>query len=301
MASRKSAKTKSKTQSKSNGATAPKKSAPAKPAAKAAKPAPKAAKPAPKAAKPAAKAAKPAAKAAKPAPKAAKPAPKAAKPAPRAQPTKAVVAVAKIVRAAQAVAKSVTDTVHDAKVAFGKKPSKRAPSAKPKAKDDDAPSEPAPPAGSNITVGSRAPSFSLKNQNGEVVSSASLAGKPYVLYFYPKDDTSGCTKQACGFRDAFPGFGKQNARILGVSPDSEASHAKFAGKYGLPFTLLSDPDKELAQAYGVWLMKKNYGREYMGIQRSTFVVNAKGIVTDVYRNVRVDGHVDSVLSAVGAL
>jgi peroxiredoxin Q/BCP len=290
MASRKSAKTKSKTKSKSNGVIAPKKSAPAKPAAKAAKPAPKAAK-----------AAKPAAKAAKPAAKAAKPAAKAAKPAPRAQPTKAVVAVAKIVRAAQAVAKSVTDTVHDAQAAFGKKPSKRAPSAKPKAKDDDAPSEPAPPAGSNIAVGSRAPSFSLKNQNGEVVSSASLAGKPYVLYFYPKDDTSGCTKQACGFRDAFAGFGKKNARILGVSPDSEASHAKFAGKYGLPFTLLSDPDKELAQAYGVWLMKKNYGREYMGIQRSTFVVNAKGIVTDVYRNVRVDGHVDSVLSAVGVL
>jgi peroxiredoxin Q/BCP len=294
MASRKSAKTKSKTKSKSNGAIAPKKSAPAKPAAKAAKSAPKAAKPAAKAAKSAPKAAKPAAKTAKSAPKA-------AKPGRRAQPTKAVVAVAKIVRAAQAVAKSVTDTVHEAKVAFGKKPSKRAPSAKPKAKDDDAPSEPAPPAGSNITVGSRAPSFSLKNQNGEAVSSASLAGKPYVLYFYPKDDTSGCTTQACGFRDAFAGFGKKNARILGVSPDSEASHAKFAGKYGLPFTLLSDPDKELAQAYGVWLMKKNYGREYMGIQRSTFVVNAKGIVTDVYRNVRVDGHVASVLSAVGAL
>jgi thioredoxin-dependent peroxiredoxin len=295
MASRKSAKTKSKTKSNSNGAAAPKKSAPVKPAAKTAKPAVKTAR-----------SAKPAAKLAKPAPKAKLPkvAPK-AKPAKafatRAQPTKAVATVAKIVRAAQAVAKSVTDTVQEAKVALGKKPSKRTPSAKPKAKDDDAPSEPAPAAGSSISVGSRAPSFSLKNQNGEVVSSASLAGKPYVLYFYPKDDTTGCTKQACGFRDSFAGFGKKSTRILGVSPDSEASHAKFAGKYGLPFTLLSDPDKELAQAYGVWQMKKNYGREYMGIQRSTFVVNAKGVVTNVYRNVRVDGHVDSVLSAVGAL
>jgi peroxiredoxin Q/BCP len=296
MASRKSAKTKSKTKSNSNGASAPRKSAPVKVAAKSAKPAATSAK----SAKPAAKSAK----AAKPAPKL-KPAKLAAKPAKafgkKAQPTKAVAAVAKIVRAAQAVAKSVTDTVQEAKVALGKKPSKRAPSAKPKAKDDDAPSEPAPAAGSSISVGSRAPSFSLKNQNGEVVSSASLAGEPYVLYFYPKDDTTGCTKQACGFRDSFAGFGKKNTRILGVSPDSEASHAKFAGKYGLPFTLLSDPDKELAQAYGVWQMKKNYGREYMGIQRSTFVVNAKGIVTHVYRNVRVDGHVDSVLSAVGAL
>jgi peroxiredoxin Q/BCP len=300
MASRKSAKTKSKTKSNSNGASAPRKSAPVKPAAKTAKPV----KPATKSATKPAKSAKPAAKSAKPSPKM-KPAKVAAKPAKafgkNAQPTKAVAAVAKIVKAAQAVAKSVTDTVQEAKVALGKKPSKRAPSAKPKAKDDDAPSEPAPAAGSSIGVGSRAPSFSLKNQNGEVVSSASLAGKPYVLYFYPKDDTSGCTKQACGFRDSFAGFGKKNTSILGVSPDSEASHAKFAGKYGLPFTLLSDPDKELAQAYGVWQMKKNYGREYMGIQRSTFVVNAKGIVTHVYRNVRVDGHVDSVLSAVGAL
>ncbi len=190
--------------------------------------------------------------------------------------------------------------MQEAKVALGKKPAKRAASPKQKASEEDAPSEPAPAVESSIVVGSRAPSFSLKDQNGVVVSSTSLAGKPYVLYFYPKDDTSGCTKQACGFRDAFAGFGKKSARILGVSPDSEASHAKFAGKYGLPFTLLSDPDKELAQAYGVWQMKKNYGREYMGIQRSTFVVNAKGVVTHVYRNVRVDGHVSSVLSAVGA-
>jgi len=282
MASRKSVKTKSKTKTKSKAvASAPKKSAPVKAAPKTkAKPA----KPAPKA--------KPvkSAKAVKAAPKT------------KAKPTKTVVAVAKIVKAAQAVAKVVTDTVTDAKVALTKKPSKKAAPKKDKtAASDDAPSEPAPPSSEAISVGSRAPSFSLKDQKGDVVSSASLAGKPYVLYFYPKDDTSGCTKQACGFRDSFAGFGKKSARVLGVSPDSEASHARFAGKYGLPFTLLSDPDKVLAQAYGVWLTKKNYGREYLGIQRSTFVVNAQGVVTNVYRNVRVDGHVDAVLSAVGSL
>ncbi|HEY3499878.1 MAG TPA: peroxiredoxin [Polyangiaceae bacterium] len=160
-----------------------------------------------------------------------------------------------------------------------------------------------PPAakGGGVDVGSRAPSFSLKDQNGDVVDSASLAGAPYVLYFYPKDDTSGCTKEACGFRDSFKGFGKAKARVIGVSPDSEASHERFAKKYGLPFTLLSDPDKELANAYGVWVKKLNYGREYLGIQRSTFLVDANGNVARAYRNVRVDGHVPSVLEAVQAL
>jgi peroxiredoxin Q/BCP len=153
-------------------------------------------------------------------------------------------------------------------------------------------------AGARIQAGSLAPSFQLKDQTGKVVSSASLKGKPYVLYFYPKDDTSGCTREACGFRDAQPAFGKRGTRVIGVSPDSEASHAKFAGKYGLPFTLLSDPDKVLAKAYGAWGAKKNYGREYMGIIRSTFVVDAAGKVKRAYYGVKVDGHVDSVLSDV---
>jgi thioredoxin-dependent peroxiredoxin len=153
---------------------------------------------------------------------------------------------------------------------------------------------------SAIAVGGRAPSFKLKDQDGKELSSASLAGSAYVLYFYPKDDTSGCTKEACGFRDSFRSFGKL-ARVIGVSPDSEASHARFAGKYGLPFTLLADPDKKLADAYGVWVKKQNYGREYMGIARSTFVVDARGVVRNAWRAVRVDGHVDAVLGAVKAL
>jgi len=149
--------------------------------------------------------------------------------------------------------------------------------------------------------GSRAPSFSLPDQAGRVVSSSALAGKPYVLYFYPKDDTSGCTREACGFRDSLRGFGSKGVKIIGVSPDSEASHARFAGKYGLPFTLLADTDKTLARAYGVWAKKQNYGREYMGIVRSTFLIDKRGIVTKAWRGVRVDGHVDAVLDAAGSL
>ena len=161
--------------------------------------------------------------------------------------------------------------------------------------------EPAKAVKGGIAAGSRAPTFTLKDQSGKSVSSSSLAGAPYVLYFDPKDNTTGCTKQACGFRDSFPAFGKVRARVLGVSPDSEASHAGFVKKYGLPFTLLADPEKVLANAYGVWGKKQNYGREYMGISRSTFVVDAKGVVQKVWRNVRVDGHVDAVLEAVQAL
>jgi peroxiredoxin Q/BCP len=173
-----------------------------------------------------------------------------------------------------------------------RKPSKAAKVAKP---------EPVKAAKGGIDAGSRAPSFTLKDQSGKSVSSSSLAGAPYVLYFYPKDNTTGCTKQACGFRDSFPAFGKVRARVLGVSPDSEASHAGFVKKHGLPFTLLADPEKVLANAYGVWGKKQNYGREYMGISRSTFVVDAKGVVQKAWRNVRVDGHVDAVLEAVQAL
>jgi thioredoxin-dependent peroxiredoxin len=149
-----------------------------------------------------------------------------------------------------------------------------------------------------LAAGATAPSFTLKDQTGTIVRSKDLKGKPYVLYFYPKDDTSGCTREACGFRDSQAAFGKYGTRVIGVSPDSEASHAKFAGKYGLPFTLLSDPDKVLAKAYGAWGLKSNYGREYMGIIRSTFVVDAAGKVKRAYYGVKVDGHVDSVLRDV---
>jgi peroxiredoxin Q/BCP len=154
---------------------------------------------------------------------------------------------------------------------------------------------------SGVSEGSRAPGFSLPDQAGRLVTSSSLAGKPYVLYFYPKDDTSGCTRQACGFRDSLRGFGSKGVKIIGVSPDNEASHARFAGKYGLPFTLLADTDKSLAKAYGVWAKKQNYGREYMGIVRSTFLIDKRGVVQKAWRGVRVDGHVDAVLAAANAL
>lgn len=156
-------------------------------------------------------------------------------------------------------------------------------------------------AGSALDAGSAAPAFTLSDENGKPVSSAALAGKPYLLYFYPKDDTPGCTKEACDVRDNFGRFGKQGLRVLGVSPDSSQSHAKFGKKYGLPFTLLSDPDKTLASAYGVWGPKKNYGKEYMGIIRSSFLVGADGLVKKAYRGVRVDGHVATVLEDAASL
>jgi peroxiredoxin Q/BCP len=182
-----------------------------------------------------------------------------------------------------------------------KKASVRASARRGAARDDQPKPKTAPAAQGAIREGSRAPSFSLPDQAGRTVSSSSLAGKPYVLYFYPKDDTTGCTREACGFRDSLRGFGSQGVKIIGVSPDNEASHARFAGKYGLPFTLLADTDKTLAKAYGVWAKKLNYGREYMGIVRSTFLVDKRGVVQKAWRGVRVDGHVDAVLEAAGAL
>jgi len=150
-------------------------------------------------------------------------------------------------------------------------------------------------------AGKAAPSFDLTDEKGEHVTSESLTGKPYLLYFYPKDDTPGCTKEACDIRDNFGRFGQQGLRVLGVSPDSEQSHAKFGKKYGLPFTLLSDPDKTLANAYGVWGKKQNYGKEYMGIIRSSFLIGADGTIKKSYRGVKVDGHVDAVLGDAQAL
>jgi thioredoxin-dependent peroxiredoxin len=150
-------------------------------------------------------------------------------------------------------------------------------------------------------AGRAAPDFDLTDEKGEQISSSDLAGKPYLLYFYPKDDTPGCTKEACDIRDNFGRFGQQGLRVLGVSPDSEQSHAKFGKKYGLPFTLLSDPDKTLANAYGVWGLKNNYGKEYMGIIRSTFLVGADGLIKKSYRGVKVDGHVDAILEDAKSL
>jgi peroxiredoxin Q/BCP len=157
------------------------------------------------------------------------------------------------------------------------------------------------PANGDSLVGKRAPGFELPDQDGRVQSSRDLAGAPYVLYFYPKDDTPGCTREACDFRDGVGAFRTAKVRVLGVSPDSSSSHGRFQKKYSLPFTLLSDADKKLANAYGTWVKKQNYGREYMGISRSTFLVDAKGVVRRAWRGVKVDGHVEKVLAAAREL
>jgi peroxiredoxin Q/BCP len=148
-----------------------------------------------------------------------------------------------------------------------------------------------------LAAGAVAPSFELLDQSGDTRSSSELSGQPYVLYFYPKDDTPGCTTEACGFRDALPEFDQLGVRVIGVSPDGVGSHQRFVEKYGLTFPLLSDGEKTLANAYGVWALKKNYGREYMGIVRSTFLVGADGMIHKVWRGVRVNGHAAEVKSA----
>jgi len=149
-------------------------------------------------------------------------------------------------------------------------------------------------------VGKKAPAFKLPGSNGKTVALSEFAGKTVVLYFYPKDDTSGCTKEACAFRDEQAKFTKQKAVVLGVSPDGLKSHDKFIAKYGLPFVLLADEDHAVAEKYGVWVEKSMYGRKYMGIERSTFVIGPDGKVKAAFRKVKVDGHVDEVLAAVSA-
>ena len=148
--------------------------------------------------------------------------------------------------------------------------------------------------------GKKAPSFKLNDQNGEVISLESLKGKNVVLYFYPKDDTSGCTAEACNFRDEFPKFKKIDAVILGVSPDSVESHKKFVAKYKLPFSLLSDEKKEVCEKYGVWQEKSMYGKKYMGVVRTTFVINEKGIIKKIFPKVKVDDHNKEVMEALKA-
>jgi peroxiredoxin Q/BCP len=153
----------------------------------------------------------------------------------------------------------------------------------------------------SLDVGDTAPSFTALTDGGGKLSLAKLKGKNVILYFYPKDDTSGCTKEACGFRDALPNFGKVDAVVVGVSRDSVASHDKFKAKYKLPFTLVSDEDGKICEAYGTWVEKSMYGRKYMGIERATFLIDAKGKVRGVWRKVKIPGHVEEVLAAVKAL
>ena len=152
-----------------------------------------------------------------------------------------------------------------------------------------------------IEPGSKAPSFSLKDQRGESHKLSDFSGRPLVVYFYPKDDTPGCTKESCEFRDRLPKFQSIKAGVVGVSILDEASKAKFAEKHGLTFPLLADADHAVAEKYGVWQKKMNYGREYMGIVRTTYLIDAKGKVARRWDNVKVDGHAEEVLAAVEAL
>lgn len=146
-----------------------------------------------------------------------------------------------------------------------------------------------------LKVGQKAPQFSLPDQNGNKVSLKDYLGKIVVLYFYPKDLTSGCTKEACDFRDEFPNFKKLNVKVLGISKDSIKLHIKFIEKHNLQFTLLSDEETKVIQQYGVWKEKSMYGRKYMGIERTTFIIDEKGKISSIYPKVKVAGHVENIL------
>ncbi|MDJ0513218.1 MAG: thioredoxin-dependent thiol peroxidase [Methyloceanibacter sp.] len=153
----------------------------------------------------------------------------------------------------------------------------------------------------SLEVGDKAPSFNLPTDGGGKISLNDLKGEAVILYFYPKDDTPGCTKEACGFRDALPDFSKAKAKVIGVSKDPVKKHDKFKEKYDLTFPLASDEDGKVCEAYGTWVEKSMYGRKYMGIDRSTFLIDGKGVVRAIWRKVKVPGHVDEVLKAAQAL
>ncbi len=153
----------------------------------------------------------------------------------------------------------------------------------------------------SVEEGKKAPDFTAATDGGGKLKLSDLRGKPVVLYFYPKDDTPGCTTEACGFRDAQPDFGKLKAQVIGVSKDSVARHDKFKAKYELPFPLVSDEDGRICEKYGTWIEKSLYGRKYMGIDRATFLIDRTGTVARVWRKVKVAGHVAEVLEALKAL
>lgn len=152
----------------------------------------------------------------------------------------------------------------------------------------------------SLDIGAKAPDFTLPTDGNGSVTLAKLKGKKVVLYFYPKDDTSGCTAEACAFRDMFPRFKKMDATVIGISRDSVAKHDKFKKKYELPFTLASDEEGKVTEKYGVWVEKSMYGRKYMGIERATFLIDEKGVIQQIWHKVKVPGHADEVLAAVNA-
>lgn len=153
----------------------------------------------------------------------------------------------------------------------------------------------------SLDVGDKAPTFTLPTDGGGDISLKDLKGETVILYFYPKDDTSGCTAEACAFRDALPDFSKVNATVIGVSKDPVKKHDKFKNKYDLTFPLASDEDGKVCDAYGTWVEKSMYGRKYMGIDRSTFLIDRNGVIRAIWRKVKVPGHVDEVLKATQAL
>jgi peroxiredoxin Q/BCP len=149
-----------------------------------------------------------------------------------------------------------------------------------------------------LEVGKKAPSFKLKNQDGKEVSLDDQKGKKVILYFYPKDDTPGCTREACNFRDDLPEFKGLNAVILGVSPDTVESHKKFKIKYSIPYDLLSDVNREVCEKYDVWKEKNNYGKKLMGVERTTYIIDEKGVISTIFNKVKVDGHNEELLKAL---
>lgn len=153
----------------------------------------------------------------------------------------------------------------------------------------------------SVKEGGKAPAFSMPADGGDKVTLKDLKGRPVVLYFYPKDSTPGCTTEACDFRDLTPDFSKIDAEIVGVSKDSVKRHDNFKAKHELPFALASDEDGDVCERYGVWVEKNMYGRKFMGIERATFLIDAKGVVRKIWRKVKVKGHAEDVLAAVKAL
>ena len=153
----------------------------------------------------------------------------------------------------------------------------------------------------SLKTGDKAPDFTLATDGNGKISLGKLKGKKVILYFYPKDDTSGCTAEACGFRDNLPKFGKSDAVVIGISRDNVASHDKFKKKYDLSFSLGSDEDGKVCEAYGTWVEKSMYGRKYMGIERATFLIDPKGVIRNIWRKVKVPGHVEEVLAAAKAI
>ena len=153
----------------------------------------------------------------------------------------------------------------------------------------------------SLEIGDAAPDFTMPASGGRTVSLATLRGKPFVLYFYPKADTPGCTKQACAFQEALPQFGKIGAEVIGVSKDKMKPIEKFAEKFGLSFPLASDHETQVAEAYGVWVEKSMYGKKYMGLERATFLVDATGKIARIWPKVKIEGHAADVSAAIAAL